>query len=725
MMTIKFKNFVFFLFLIFIHNIYSQPIPLKVEGRYIKLVTGQRLQIKSINLNDYMEHSYNRWGQTILGQNFQTVLSWLHTADDYVKIKAMGFNTVRLNICPSHFDSIPNLQRIKDHIQWARQNNLYIIIGYFAPRGSVESGGYYDESAFWLPGNVNLRNQFKNDWMQLMNLCKTMGYRNVIYNILNEPQIGFDPLVYNRIYYYSILLNDLLNYKKNVINDSNLVMIDGVSWAQPDFRAFNFINASLGTQFNNHIIYDFHYYMHDFVWRRSKWIPTFYPYNNEYGYLTNNPGIDTVKFNITLPSSVLNEVNIIKLQSLHQPGKYILKYFEIKNLQNSTILLAFDMTGKVIQGSDSNKYILHNGNRWQVNYGGPYFTASSSNMYIFNNNSLVFSNTERQDTSTVDINWRNSYCEFKFSSSWPPGNTQIPIPIDVPLQVKLVTDGDTVHENGSFQVSFLRDESGPYTINNQRIIQNYKYDINSINEIDTIMSSHTDRVNAVFRVVNDMSIQLNKPFILGEFAIPISQRVSENFTYFKDIWYNLNVVCDSMGWSYHAYREPHENMNYPSNNYITVSLFSGRNGTNASVNNIINGINTGQTSFILLSSNDPTKYYINKPLIDTLVRLMNGSFIVGMENLNNSIPNRFKLYQNYPNPFNPSTEIYFDVPNKSYVNLKIYDVQGKQISELLNEELEPGKYKRIWNAFGNSSGIYFIKFETKNYSETIKMVLIK
>ena len=94
----------------------------------------------------------------------------------------------------------------------------------------------------------------------------------------------------------------------------------------------------------------------------------------------------------------------------------------------------------------------------------------------------------------------------------------------------------------------------------------------------------------------------------------------------------------------------------------------------------------------------------------------------------------FRLYQNYPNPFNPSTTISFSLPERCRVSLKVYDILGKEIAVLVNEEKTSGTYKVCFNA-GNaslSSGVYLYRLETvstgndvKNYTETHKMVLLK
>ena len=98
----------------------------------------------------------------------------------------------------------------------------------------------------------------------------------------------------------------------------------------------------------------------------------------------------------------------------------------------------------------------------------------------------------------------------------------------------------------------------------------------------------------------------------------------------------------------------------------------------------------------------------------------------------------FQLYQNYPNPFNPYTTISFSIPSPptssplrkgrnevGFVTLTIYDILGRKIATLLNEEIIPGYYEVPFNGSILSSGTYFYKLSTPNYSETKSMVLLK
>ncbi|CAN5636490.1 hypothetical protein BH10BAC5_BH10BAC5_01140 [soil metagenome] len=87
--------------------------------------------------------------------------------------------------------------------------------------------------------------------------------------------------------------------------------------------------------------------------------------------------------------------------------------------------------------------------------------------------------------------------------------------------------------------------------------------------------------------------------------------------------------------------------------------------------------------------------------------------------------NNYSLLQNYPNPFNPSTNIKFSLPKNSFVNLQVFDVTGKQVEELVNENLQSGSYSYNFDGTGLTSGVYFYKLSAGNFSEVKKMVLLK
>lgn len=86
---------------------------------------------------------------------------------------------------------------------------------------------------------------------------------------------------------------------------------------------------------------------------------------------------------------------------------------------------------------------------------------------------------------------------------------------------------------------------------------------------------------------------------------------------------------------------------------------------------------------------------------------------------------QYILKQNYPNPFNPSTVISFSIPENSFVSIKIYDVLGNELSELVNEIKEQGNYSVSFDASNLSSGIYFYTLKANGNSLTKKMLLAK
>jgi hypothetical protein len=102
-----------------------------------------------------------------------------------------------------------------------------------------------------------------------------------------------------------------------------------------------------------------------------------------------------------------------------------------------------------------------------------------------------------------------------------------------------------------------------------------------------------------------------------------------------------------------------------------------------------------------------------------------GTSIVSVPNIIASVPKTFSISQNYPNPFNPSTKINYEIPEKSTVNLKVYDILGNEILTLVNEEKQLGRYEVEFNAINLPSGIYFYRIKAGNFVQTKKMLLLK
>jgi hypothetical protein len=101
------------------------------------------------------------------------------------------------------------------------------------------------------------------------------------------------------------------------------------------------------------------------------------------------------------------------------------------------------------------------------------------------------------------------------------------------------------------------------------------------------------------------------------------------------------------------------------------------------------------------------------------------SLVTGIQTTGNNTPEYFSLSQNYPNPFNPVTNIEFTLPKASFVRLVVYDILGREVAALLNQNLIAGTYRTDWDASNYTSGVYFYKLEAENFTDTKKLILLK
>jgi photosystem II stability/assembly factor-like uncharacterized protein len=88
-------------------------------------------------------------------------------------------------------------------------------------------------------------------------------------------------------------------------------------------------------------------------------------------------------------------------------------------------------------------------------------------------------------------------------------------------------------------------------------------------------------------------------------------------------------------------------------------------------------------------------------------------------------PDKFALMQNYPNPFNPVTRINYELPITNYVSIKIFDISGREVAQLVNEVKAAGYYSVTFDAKNLSSGTYFYKLQTENFNDVKRMIVLK
>ena len=112
--------------------------------------------------------------------------------------------------------------------------------------------------------------------------------------------------------------------------------------------------------------------------------------------------------------------------------------------------------------------------------------------------------------------------------------------------------------------------------------------------------------------------------------------------------------------------------------------------------------------------------------VNTIIRYLGDSKTTSSTDNNDKIiPSSFNLFQNYPNPFNPNTVIKWEQPANSHVLLKVYDLLGREVATLVNEEKAAGNYKVTFDAKNLANGIYFYRLKAGNYSSVKKMILLK
>jgi hypothetical protein len=107
------------------------------------------------------------------------------------------------------------------------------------------------------------------------------------------------------------------------------------------------------------------------------------------------------------------------------------------------------------------------------------------------------------------------------------------------------------------------------------------------------------------------------------------------------------------------------------------------------------------------------------------MKILNNGGLVGVNSSSSEVVNNFSLKQNYPNPFNPVTTIKYELKNSAYIQLKVYDVLGSEVAQLVNEKQNSGAYEIKFEGSSLSSGVYFYKLISNDFSEVRSMILLK
>lgn len=186
-----------------------------------------------------------------------------------------------------------------------------------------------------------------------------------------------------------------------------------------------------------------------------------------------------------------------------------------------------------------------------------------------------------------------------------------------------------------------------------------------------------------------------------------------------------HVVVDAVGWGNNplmfegapfptAGTDGHSFERKASTTSTAASLAAG--GTEATQGN---GQDTDNNNADFVEQDHP-----NPQNFLSLAEMPPGGF-TAVKQVTGSMPLNSDLKQNYPNPFNPTTSIEYSIPISQYVSLKIYDVLGREVATLVSGYQSAGEYKLHFDGSDLTSGIYFYRLETTDYSEMKKMVLVR
>ncbi len=227
-------------------------------------------------------------------------------------------------------------------------------------------------------------------------------------------------------------------------------------------------------------------------------------------------------------------------------------------------------------------------------------------------------------------------------------------------------------------------------LENQQIVATAVYDVSDTTKF------LSDTVN--------VSVSVNQP-VQGFTASPEIQFLKKNQTAYPDYYATYTSFVTKVG---------------NNNSNLTVTINDPNIVSRDSLSIGFTGKNDGETFAIIEYGG----------LKDTIYFSINGDNITGVfegdDNSGNSImPDKYDLFQNYPNPFNPTTTIKYSIPSESLVKIKIYDILGREVTVLVNEEKSAGNYTIQFNGNNFASGVYLYRIQAGNFVDTKKMILMK
>ncbi len=196
-------------------------------------------------------------------------------------------------------------------------------------------------------------------------------------------------------------------------------------------------------------------------------------------------------------------------------------------------------------------------------------------------------------------------------------------------------------------------------------------------------------------------------------------------------WFLYSTINGGEDWQYKQY--------FTTGPFWDIGFFDHKNGWITSVGKIFKTTDEGKTwntqmlefqselRKLIILKKDKVAYAFGDNHYQTPFTLLRADLndLTVVTNNNENFPVEFQLDQNYPNPFNPTTTIRYQLPIKNIVTLKVYDVLGREIAVLVNEQQDAGTYSAQWNASQFSSGIYVAVMRAGSFTAAKKLLMLK
>jgi len=344
-----------------------------------------------------------------------------------------------------------------------------------------------------------------------------------------------------------------------------------------------------------------------------------------------------------------------------------------------------------ITGAGSTKYIVTDGT------GGLIRNVSSSDVsfpvgFTDTYTPVVLNNAGTADDFTVKV--KNTFDN-------PPYNSQI-----VKKQWT-ITEGTPGGSNATvtLQWNTATDEDPTFIRTNPIVIGRWNGSIWVDN--NSTYATVNNLGNGVY-TASESGFTAFSPFAIGnEGSLPVELSSFTSIVNGRDVHLNWETKTEKNSNKFEIERM--ENMTWTYIGSVKASVLSN---SPKQYSYIDKNLQTGKFQYRLkMIDNDGTFHY--SKIVETEI----------------SIPKNFDLSQNYPNPFNPETNIRFEIPKASNVNISVYNITGQQVATLLNEFMEPGYYQRSFSSNSNgsslSSGTYFYVLKAGNVKISKKMILMK